>query len=114
MFRPNGLLTIDSLLVWMDGGTVTLFATDDKLNKFKIEFTQKVFLKKRKGNFRPGSLILNEKEVEVRSRLEKEIIKAIEEANLSTRIDELDKSIIEDCIKFILSEDYAKMAGNFS
>lgn len=114
MFKPIGILTINSLLSWMDGGTITLIANDDKLNNFKIEFTQNAFLKKREGKFRPGSLVLNEKEVEVRSRLEKEIITAIKEANLSAKIDELDKSIIEDCIKFVLSEDYVKMAIRFS
>jgi len=114
MFEPKSKLTINSLLAWMDGGTITLLATDDYSNEFKIEFTQTMFLEKRKREFYPGSLIINEKIVAVRSDLEARIILAIRNAAFSPKIDDLDKSLITECLEFVLSDNYVTITKKFN
>ncbi len=48
MLKLKGKLTINLLLAWMDGGTITLLATDNNPQDFKNEFIQFAFLKKKR------------------------------------------------------------------
>ncbi len=98
----------------MDGGTVTLVMQDQSSQTCEIEFVQKVSLKRYDHLPRPGSLLINRKEVEVRSELEKEILIAVQGAEWGKGIKEEDKNsfkrIIEDCIDFVKSERYRDLA----
>jgi hypothetical protein len=80
-FNPTGQLIIEDIQLWMDGGTVTLITRDNGLNNYEIEFVQKAFLKKYDNLPYPGSLLLDKKEIEIRSELESKIISAIKSAD---------------------------------
>lgn len=114
MFNPEGKLTINSIATWMDGGTITLSATDENFNKFEIEFTQKMILEKSREKFHPGSLILNGKEIDVRSNLENKIITHLRKASYSSKIDTFDKQLITESVSFVLSSEYIKIAEKFN
>ncbi|WP_066833628.1 hypothetical protein [Rufibacter ruber] len=114
MFNIKEKLTIEDVHLWMDGGTVTLVMQDQNSQTYEIEFVQNVSLKRYENLPRPGSLLLNRKEVEVRSKLEKEIVNAVQQAEWGTGIREEEKEslkmIIGDCINFIKSERYIELA----
>lgn len=111
-------IIIENVGVWMDGGTVTLKIKKDNSIFYEIDFVQKVILDKGKreieNNLIPGSLLLNRKEVEIRSLLEKEILSEIKVAKFGTKISESEKDslnrIILEAIKFVESEDYLIVA----
>jgi hypothetical protein len=115
-------IIIEDVSCWMDGGTVTLRMKKDESIFYEVGFVQKVILEKSKREIEdvmiPGSLLLNGKEVEIRSELEKEILSDIKAAELGTKIVEheidLLKRIISESVEFVESEDYievAKMVG---
>ncbi|QNF34422.1 hypothetical protein HUW51_17455 [Adhaeribacter swui] len=114
MFNIKDKLTIVDVSCWMDGGTITLIMQDQNSQTCEIEFVQKVALKRYENHPRPGSLLINRKEVEVRSELEKEILIAVQQAEWGTAIIEEEKDslkmIIEDCIDFVKSERYIELA----
>ncbi|WP_264544153.1 hypothetical protein [Flavobacterium sp. N1846] len=70
----------------------------------------------RKGFPIPGSLILNVKEVEIRSDLENEILSKLKSARFSTKIIDNEKQIlhkiIQESISFIESDNYIEIAKN--
>lgn len=105
-------VVIEDVFTWMDGGTVTLKLKKDK-EFFDVEFVQKMVLSRKKTP-RPGSLLLNEKEVEIRSELEQKLLSELKTAKFGTTIiereKELLKKIISDSINFVESEDYIKIA----
>ncbi|MDQ6469259.1 hypothetical protein RB619_01300 [Flavobacterium sp. LHD-80] len=111
-------IIIENVGVWMDGGTVTLKMKKDNSIFYEIDFVQKVILEKSKRQIEnslvPGSLLLNRKEVEIRSSLEKEILSEIKAAKFGTNIsqseiDALNRIILE-AINFVESEDYITVA----
>ncbi|AMM50853.1 hypothetical protein TH61_06185 [Rufibacter sp. DG15C] len=114
MFNIKGNITIEEVKLWMDGGTVTLILTDHNSQTCEVEFVQKVALKRYAGHPRPGSLMLNRKEVEIRSLVEKEVLEAIHRANWGAGIKEEEKEslrkLLEDCINFIKSEEYIHLS----
>ena len=111
-------IIIENVGVWMDGGTVTLKIKKDNSIFYEIDFVQKVILDKGKREIEnsliPGSLLLNGREVEIRSLLEKEILSEIKVAKFGTKISESEKDslnrIILEAIKFVESEDYLIVA----
>ncbi len=111
-------IIIENVGVWMDGGTVTLKIKKDNSIFYEIDFVQKVILDKGKREIEnsliPGSLLLNRKEVGIRSLLEKEILSEIKVAKFGTKISESEKDslnrIILEAIKFVESEDYLIVA----
>jgi hypothetical protein len=110
-------LTITDVQLWMDGGTATFVLMDKSSQTFEVEFVQKVALKRYNFLPRPGSLLLNRREVEVRSETEKEILVAIKLADWGTAIKDEEKEVFkgikEDCIKFIESEYYIELANSY-
>ncbi|WP_210464641.1 hypothetical protein [Rufibacter roseolus] len=117
MFNIKGKLTIEDVHLWMDGGSVTLVMQDQNSQTCEIEFVQRATLKRFDNLPRPGSLLLNRKEVEVRSDLEKEILFAIQGAVWGAGISQDEKFLlkraIEDCVDFTKSEHYIKLAQTF-
>ena len=113
-FNPKGKLTIEDFHAWMDGGTVTLVTWDEELNNFEIEFVQKMSLVRRGNLPCPGSLLLNRKEVEIRSELESKIISAVKSANWGQKIVEKEKGLlrqmITECTEFITSDKYIEVS----
>jgi hypothetical protein len=111
-------IIIETVGVWMDGGTVTLKIKKDNSIFHEIDFVQKVILDNGKREIEnsliPGSLLLNRKEVGIRSLLEKEILSEIKIAKFGTKISESEKDslnrIILEAIKFVESEDYLIVA----
>ncbi|KAA3438405.1 hypothetical protein [Rufibacter hautae] len=75
---------------------------------------QKVALKRFDYLPRPGSLLLNRKEVEIRSDLEKEILIAIQQAEWGNGVAHNEryflKRAIEECIDFTKKIHYIKLA----
>lgn len=108
----ENIVIIEEVLCWMDGGTVTLKLRKDDLF-FDVEFVQKAFINRKKIPL-PGSLLLNEAEVEIRSKSEKEILLEVKKAKFGPKIrdgeKELLKKMIFDAIDFVESNDYLKIA----
>jgi hypothetical protein len=114
----NNKIIIEDVGFWMDGGTITLKIKKENSIFYKVEFVQKVILEKSKreieGGLIPGSLVLNNKEVEIRSAMEKEILSEVKSAEFGTRIAEGEKNslktIILEAVDFIESEYYITVA----
>ncbi|KAF2508342.1 hypothetical protein EYY60_14525 [Flavobacterium zhairuonense] len=101
----------------MDGGTISLKIRKGESIFFEVKFVQKVILEyKRKVDHMliPGSLILNDKEVEIRSKLEKDLLLEIKNAKFGAKIadDKKDslRKIILDAVDFVESDDYITIA----
>lgn len=113
-FNPAGQLTIEDIILWMDGGSVTLITRDSESESFKIEFVQKVVLKKQEGLPYPGSLLLNENEIEIRSGLETKILAAIKNAIWGPKLvdskNKLLKQVVNEYLEFVTSDNYIKIA----
>ena len=111
-------IIIENVGVWMDGGTLTLKMKKDNSIFYEIDFVQKVILDKGKREIEnsliPGSLLLNRKEVGIRSSLEKQILSEIKAAKFGAKISKSEKDslnrIILEAIKFVESEDYLIVA----
>lgn len=114
LFNPAGKLTIEDVQTWMDGGTVTLLARDKESKSFEIEFVQKAFIKKGDNLPYPGSLLLDQKEIGIRSELESKIISAIKVADWGEKITEKEKGLlremIDECVAFISSDRYLEVS----
>nr|WP_315220742.1 hypothetical protein [uncultured Flavobacterium sp.] len=111
-------IIIESIGCWMDGGTVTLKMKKEESIFYEVDFLQKALLEKstREIEYKPipGSLLINGKEVEIRSALEKEILSEIRVAEFGSKIKEDEKvhlkKMISECIEFVESEDYILVA----
>jgi hypothetical protein len=105
---------IEEVICWMDGGTVTLKMKKNESLNYEVEFVQKVSLTNRTKLPLPGSFLLNRKDIEIRSVLEKEILSEIKIAKFGTKIleseKELLKKIISESVEFVESENYIKIA----
>jgi hypothetical protein len=117
LFNPIGTLIIEDVLVWMDGGSVTLKTVDSESNKFEIEFVQKVFLERTDHTSCPGALFLDKQEVAVRSDIESTILTFVKEAKWGQRIVEHEKQLLGDliaeCVDFVKSDKYIEIARAF-
>ena len=107
-------IIIEEVDCWMDGGSVTLKVNENELSFYDVEFVQKVYLKHTENCPKPGSLLLNGKEVDIRSELEQELLAKLKVAVLGSRIrereKELSKMIISEAIAFVESNDYIEVA----
>jgi hypothetical protein len=105
---------IEDVQCWMDGGSVTLKMSYNETDFFEVEFVQKVSLINRENFSKPGSLLLDGKEVEIRSSLESEIISKIKMAVFGPKIIESEKDllkkIISESLEFVESENYIEIA----
>ncbi|MFD2938823.1 hypothetical protein [Flavobacterium notoginsengisoli] len=117
-------IIIEDVLFWMDGGTITLKMKKGSSNFYEVEFVQKMILEKgiRNPDRRaPGSFLLDKKEVEIRSPLERQLLLEIKIAEFGAGInvkerDSIKKTILE-AIDFVESEDYiivAKKVGRIT
>lgn len=113
-FNPKGKLTIEDVHAWMDGGTVTLVTRDSEFNYFEIEFVQNVSLQRRDNRPCPGSLLLDKKEVKIRSEVESKILASIKNAEWELKTLDKDQGLltrmINECVNFVTSEKYLKVA----
>jgi hypothetical protein len=111
-----GGLTLNELMAWMDGGSVSLSMTDKNQTSFTVIFCQKVALEIYPGigTWIPGSLLFNDVEVPIRSTSERVILDSLKTFKFSNRIPlkdrPLERKIISDCISFVESEDYLETA----
>jgi hypothetical protein len=111
-----GGLTLNELMAWMDGGSVSLSMTDKNQTSFTVIFCQKVALEIHPGTgtWIPGSLLFNDVEVPIRSTSERVILDSLKTFKFSNRIPlkdrPLERKIISDCISFVESEDYLETA----
>ena len=108
------IVIIEDVHCWMDGGTITLKMKKNESLLYDVEFVQKVSLTNREKLPLPGSLLLNNEEVEIRSALETEILSEVKVAEFGVKIvakeKELLKKIISEAVEFIESEDYIEVA----
>lgn len=108
------IVMIEDVHCWMDGGTITLKMKKNESLFYDVEFVQKVFLTNREKSRLPGSLLLNNKEIEIRSELETEIVSEIKVAEFGAKILESEKKllkkIISEAVEFVESDEYIKIA----
>ena len=108
------IVIIEDVHCWMDGGTITLKMKKNESLFYDVEFVQKVSLTNREKSPLPGSLLLNNKEIEIRSELETAILSEIKVAEFGAKIleseKELLKKIISEAVEFVESEEYIKVA----
>jgi len=109
LFEFSGALVLNDLLCFMDGGTVLLRLTDSESKSFEVEFVQTMILKKDKYTKYPGSLLLDNEYVPLRSDLERSIISSLKKVDIK-RFKELEKQIIQERISFVESEEYLEVA----
>ncbi|SFC85264.1 hypothetical protein [Flavobacterium phragmitis] len=110
-------IIIEDVFSWMDGGTITLKMRKQQSELYEIEFVQKMILEKGKRDpdrRAPGSLLLDNEEVEIRSPLERQLLLEIKIAEFGAGInvkerDSIKKTILE-AIDFVESEDYIIVA----
>lgn len=117
-FNMSAPLTIITLVAWMDGGSTTLTIKDADGNNFIVEFTQRMLPDVNKKGRIPGSILINNQLVTVRSPLEYKIITALKSAKFDQEADNAHNSpamqLLWDWINFTESEDYVAMAKKFS
>jgi len=117
-FEFKGKPILTDIISFMDGGSVILQLKDsESLVKIEIRFMQAMILEKNPySNYCSGSLILDNKEVPIRSSLEKAILSTLKTIDLGFRTN-LEKSIINEKIAFVESDDYlvtAKKVGRIN
>ncbi|OWP64459.1 hypothetical protein CDA63_03555 [Hymenobacter amundsenii] len=100
---------LKELIAWMDGGSITLYLLDGNKTEFSVEFCQKMILKEWAGTNIPGSFLLDGQEVSIRSDNEKQLLQALRGMSIG-HLTSLDKSIIQESIAFVESEEYLRIA----
>jgi hypothetical protein len=112
-------LFLSQIMVWMDGGSVTLELADRNSTEFTVEFCQTMSLKKYPQLRIPGSFLFNGIEIPIRSNDEQIILNALRELRLSdnllTEEQRLPKhlayrAIIDEQIAFVKSNKYLAIA----
>ena len=108
----EGILTLAEVSYWMDGGSVSLMLTDENETEFEIVFCQRVILEIHSytKTWIPGSFLLNDVEIPIRSTEEKAILNALKKIIYSDAIYSEDIEIIKKEISFVESEEYLKIA----
>ncbi|KUJ59671.1 hypothetical protein AR687_21645 [Flavobacteriaceae bacterium CRH] len=114
-FDMKKQIIIENIGLSMDGGTLVLKMKKEESIFYEVQFVQKnIFSSRSPMSQLPGSLVLNEKEVEIRSELEREILSEIRIAEFGMQLEESEresfKRIILEAIDFVESEDYMTIA----
>ncbi len=113
-FKMKNDVKIEEVICWMDGGSVTLKMKKNESLKYEVEFIQKASLTNLTKLPLPGSFLLNRREIEIRSELEKEILLEIKNAKFGAKIIESEKDllkkIITESVEFVESENYINIA----
>lgn len=97
-------IKIQEIQVWMDGGSVTINCSNSKGQEYIIEFQQHMILKTSSEGKMPGRIYLNNKLVNERSDVEKQILFILNKAIIKRE----DKLIIDEMINYVQSEEYEK------
>ena len=116
----NGTLTLNQVMLWMDGGSVTLDWTDKNATAFTVEFCQTMFLEKHSYASIPGSFLLRKIEIPIRSDDEQIILNALRQIQYSPKLIAEEKrlpkqmltyrTIIDERIAFVASDEYLIIA----
>ena len=113
----KGDIILHELLAWMDGGSITLKLSDSNRLSFEITICQSMALEihANTGTWIPGSLLLNNIEVPIRSGSERTLLKALKPIQFSPEIPRkdrpLEREIISSRITFVESEEYLRIAS---
>jgi hypothetical protein len=106
---------LKQVIVWMDGGSVTLELVDKYSTEFTVEFYQIMSLKKYPNVSIPGSFLLNGAEIPIRSDSERIILGALRQLHFSDELlasSQLSvyREIINKQISFVESDNYLTIA----
>ena len=113
----GGGITLNELLAWMDGGSITLKLSDSNRFPFEVTICQSMALEihANTGTWIPGSFLLNNMEVPIRSDSEKALLTALKSLQFSPEIPRknraLEREIISSRIAFVESEEYLQIAS---
>lgn len=113
-------LVLKQVMIWMDGGSVTLSLTDRNFTEFTVEFCQVMSLKKDPRTSIPGSFLLNKIEIPIRSDDERVVLNALKHLQFSDELLAKEqrepkhlptyREIIGEQIAFVESNEYLKIA----
>ncbi|TGE28100.1 hypothetical protein [Hymenobacter metallicola] len=106
---------LKQILCWMDGGSVTLNLCDCRAKPFSVEFSQTInldkdYAAKYSDSHIPGSFLLNDAAVPIRSNDEQIILDALKQLNLKNQ-SALEQQILQERIAFVESEEYLRVAA---
>ena len=110
-------IILHELRAWMDGGTISLVLSDSSQISFKVTICQSVALEIHinTGIWIPGSLLLNNIEVPIRSNDERKLLKALKALQFSPKIPRrsrlLERQLINSRIAFVESKEYLQIAS---
>ena len=113
----EGEIILHELRAWMDGGTISLVLSDSSQISFKVTICQSVALEIHinTGIWIPGSLLLNNIEVPIRSNDERKLLKALKALQFSPKIPRrsrlLERQLINSRIAFVESKEYLQIAS---
>lgn len=97
------------LKIWMDGGSITLNYVDKSNGVNLIELVQNVSITYCEEVSRiPGRIYINDELVEIRSKLENEILKKISNDLINQETDS-DQKILLEKIEWIKSNEYINL-----
>jgi hypothetical protein len=102
-------IEISEVKIWMDGGLISIEGIiPDIKESVEILFQQHMLLKVSPDNKIPGRLYLNDELVEERSELEEKVLRLLESSirTGNSHLDEGDKSIIQDGIDYVRSDQF--------
>ena len=116
-------IVLKQVLLWMDGGSATLYLVDENATEFTVEFCQTMILEKHSYTNVPGSFLLNKTEIPIRSDEEQTILTALKKLQFSTELlaeeqraskqlpgSPTYREIIDERIAFVESNDYLIIA----
>ena len=105
MIDLGSKIEIIELLVWMDGGSITLKCINFLSQEFEIEFVQNISWDWCESQNIPGRIYLNQKLVDQRSDLETDIIKAIGSSIYKAK-DTNDQTMLDEKLEYVKSDKY--------
>ncbi len=105
MIDFNSKIEIKELVIWMDGGSITLKCKNNLNREFEIEFVQNISWDLYDFLNIPGRIYLDKKLVNQRSDLEEKILCGLKEAKFSSK-SSLDQKILKEKLDYVNSEEY--------
>ena len=110
---PEAAFVIDDFAAWMDGGSVTMFCSNEADQHFNIHF-QHWATGYHGDDTLPGRLYFCGKLVEERSELEETLLAQFEQVeppifHNRKDIQKIDRQILDNIIDYIRSDDYIEL-----
>lgn len=97
------------LATWMDGGSMTLYFTNETNEELTIDFQQFIITEYYEEISKmPGRIYLNNEIIDKRSSTERLILEFLNE-NILNKLTELEKEILRKQINWIESKDYVTL-----